>query len=66
MKKYLTYDLMAFIIKGKINSKWVTLDQVTAIGHKYLKKLTPAIMVKEMRLRIINSKEIPEIINFSI
>ena len=56
---------MVFIIKGKINSKWVTLDQVTAIGHKYLKKLIPVIMVKEMRLRIINSKEIPEIINFS-
>ena len=52
-------------IEARINGKWKTVGSGESVGHKRIEKFEP-IETTELRLTILKSIALPDIINFSV
>lgn len=51
-------------VEAKVNGKWITVSQGESVGHKRIEQFAP-ITTTSLRLTILQSIALPDIINFS-
>lgn len=57
--------IRSYEIEAKVNGKWQTVCTGESVGHKRIEKFTP-LVTTELRLTILQSIALPEIISFSV